>query len=47
MPIESCLDDRGTILDTASRKLSAVRREIGHAEERIQETLSGCSAPTS
>ncbi len=37
--IESCLDDRGTILDTASRRLSAIRREIQQEEERIQETL--------
>ena len=37
--IEACLDSRGKILDTASRKLSALRREIGQVEERIQETL--------
>ncbi|MDB5349257.1 MAG: hypothetical protein JWN86_504 [Planctomycetota bacterium] len=37
--IEGCLDDRGTMLDTASRKLSSLRRDIGHAEEKIQETL--------
>ena len=37
--IESCLDSRGTVLDTASRKLSAIRREVGQVEERIQETL--------
>ena len=37
--IEGCLDSRGTILDTASRRLSALRREIGRVEERIQETL--------
>ena len=37
--IEWCLDERGKVLDTASRKLSAIRREIGQAEERIQETL--------
>jgi DNA mismatch repair protein MutS2 len=37
--IESCIDSRGKILDTASRKLSAIRREVGQAEERIQETL--------
>jgi DNA mismatch repair protein MutS2 len=37
--IEGCLDSRGVILDTASRKLSAIRREIHAAEERIQETL--------
>jgi DNA mismatch repair protein MutS2 len=37
--IESCLDTRGKVLDTASRKLSAIRQEIGQAEARIQETL--------
>ncbi len=37
--IEGCLDSRGTVLDTASRRLSAIRREIGQVEERIQETL--------
>ena len=37
--IEGCLDSRGKILDTASRRLSAIRREIGQVEERIQETL--------
>ncbi len=37
--IEGCLDSRGRVLDTASRKLSALRREISQAEERIQETL--------
>ena len=37
--IEGCLDSRGRMLDTASRKLSGLRREIGQAEERIQETL--------
>jgi len=37
--IESCIDSRGKILDTASRKLSEIRREVGQAEERIQETL--------
>ncbi len=37
--IEGCLDDRGNVLDTASRKLSALRREVGAAEGRIQETL--------
>ncbi|WP_406695494.1 DNA strand exchange inhibitor protein [Singulisphaera sp. Ch08] len=37
--IEGCLDSRGNVLDTASRKLSALRREIGQVEERIQETL--------
>ena len=39
MAIDGCLDSRGTILDTASRRLSAIRREIVQAEERIQETL--------
>ena len=39
--IEGCLDSRGKVLDTASRKLSALRREIGQVEERIQETLRG------
>ncbi|AGA27164.1 endonuclease MutS2 [Singulisphaera acidiphila] len=37
--IEGCLDSRGNVLDTASRKLSALRREIGQVEEKIQETL--------
>jgi DNA mismatch repair protein MutS2 len=37
--IEGCLDSRGRVLDTASRKLSDLRREIGQTEERIQETL--------
>jgi DNA mismatch repair protein MutS2 len=37
--IAGCLDERGKILDTASRRLSALRREIGQAEEQIQETL--------
>jgi DNA mismatch repair protein MutS2 len=37
--IEGCLDSRGRVLDSASRKLSGLRREIGQAEERIQETL--------
>jgi DNA mismatch repair protein MutS2 len=37
--IEGCLDNRGTVLDTASRRLSALRREIGRLKERIQETL--------
>ena len=37
--IEGCIDSRGQILDTASRKLSALRREIQQVEERIQETL--------
>jgi DNA mismatch repair protein MutS2 len=37
--IEGCLDNRGKVLDTASLRLSALRREIGQVEERIQETL--------
>lgn len=37
--IKSCLDERGKILDTASRRLSAIRREMGQVEEKIQETL--------
>ena len=37
--IEGCIDSRGKMLDTASRKLSAIRREVGQVEERIQETL--------
>jgi len=37
--IGSCLDSRGTLLDTASRRLSAIRREVGQVEERIRETL--------
>jgi DNA mismatch repair protein MutS2 len=37
--IEGCLDPRGKVLDTASRRLSVLRRDIGTVEERIQETL--------
>ncbi len=37
--IDGCLDERAKVLDTASRRLSEIRREIGQAEERIQETL--------
>lgn len=37
--IEGCLDNRAKILDTASRRLSAIRREIDQVEDRIQETL--------
>jgi len=37
--IEGCLDSRGKMLDTASRKLSALRREVTVVEDRIQETL--------
>ena len=32
-------DSRGLVLDTASRRLSALRREIGRLKERIQDTL--------
>ncbi len=38
--IESCIDERGKILDTASRRLSAIRREMGQVEDRIKETLA-------
>ncbi len=37
--IRGCLDNRGQVLDTASRRLSALRREVGQAESKIQETL--------
>jgi DNA mismatch repair protein MutS2 len=37
--ITACIDERGKVLDTASRKLSDLRREIGQTEERIQDTL--------
>jgi len=37
--IEGCLDSRGKLLDTASRRLAALRREIGRAQDRIHETL--------
>ena len=37
--IDGCLDSRAKVIDTASRRLSAVRREIAQVEERIQETL--------
>jgi DNA mismatch repair protein MutS2 len=37
--IEGCIDSRGKVLDTASRRLSVIRREIGVAEGRIQGTL--------
>ena len=37
--IVGCIDSRGAILDTASRKLSAIRREIHGVEEKIQEIL--------
>ncbi len=38
--IESCIDERGKILDTASRRLSALRAEMSKAEDRIKETLT-------
>ena len=37
--IQGCLDSRGKVLDTASRKLSNIRQEIGQVEGRIQDTL--------
>jgi DNA mismatch repair protein MutS2 len=37
--IDGCLDSRGKVLDTASRRLSGLRRDIARAQERIQETL--------
>ena len=37
--IQACLDSRGNVLDTASRRLSGIRGEIGQVEGRIQETL--------
>ncbi len=37
--IEGCLDSRANVLDTASRRLSMLRREIDQTEEKIQETL--------
>ncbi len=37
--IRGCLDERGTVLDSASRRLSNLRREIGEVEQRIQDTL--------
>jgi DNA mismatch repair protein MutS2 len=37
--IDGCLDSRAQILDTASRRLSGIRREIDQVEERIQDTL--------
>jgi DNA mismatch repair protein MutS2 len=37
--IDGCLDSRGKIVDTASRRLAGLRREIARSEERIQETL--------
>ncbi len=38
--IEACIDERGKILDTASRRLSAIRREMGQVEERIKDILA-------
>ncbi len=37
--IEGCLDSRGKVLDTASRRLSSLRREITQVVAHIQETL--------
>jgi DNA mismatch repair protein MutS2 len=37
--IESCLDARGKVLDTASRRLASIRREMGEVEGQIHETL--------
>lgn len=37
--LEGCLDPRGEVLDTASRKLSNIRREIQQVEQKIQDTL--------
>ncbi|WP_165244223.1 endonuclease MutS2 [Paludisphaera soli] len=37
--IEGCLDNRAKVLDTASRRLSAIRQEMQQVEERIQEKL--------
>ena len=37
--IDGCLDARGEVLDTASRRLSNIRREIQVSEQKIQETL--------
>jgi len=37
--IDGCLDNRAKVLDSASRRLAVLRREIGQAEERIQEIL--------
>jgi DNA mismatch repair protein MutS2 len=38
--IDSCIDARGKLLDTASRRLSAIRGEMGQVEDRIKETLA-------
>ena len=37
--IDGCLEARGEVLDTASRRLSNIRREIQVADQKIQETL--------
>jgi len=37
--IEGCLDNRANVLDTASRRLSTIRREMEQVEEKIQEKL--------
>ena len=37
--IEGCLDARGEVLDTASRKLSNIRMEIHAIEQKIQDSL--------
>jgi DNA mismatch repair protein MutS2 len=37
--IEGCLDPRGKVLDTASRRLSGLRRQIGQTEEIIHAEL--------
>jgi dsDNA-specific endonuclease/ATPase MutS2 len=37
--IDGCLDERGEVLDTASRRLSNIRGEIRAAESKIQATL--------
>ncbi len=37
--IEGCIDSRGIVLDTASRRLAGIRAEIASTEERIRETL--------
>jgi DNA mismatch repair protein MutS2 len=39
LAIEGCLDSRGKVLDSASRRLSSLRREMAQVEARIQETL--------
>lgn len=37
--IESCLDRRANVLDTASRQLSEIRRQLAQTEDRIQQLL--------